>query len=62
MVVSLDMAKAFDSVDWGYIKVVLECMGFGSHYCKWVSLLDSKPWMALKIGSSMAPFFVVGIP
>lgn len=46
-VVSLDMAKAFDSVDWGYMKVVLEQMGFGTHYCKWVSSLYSKPRMAL---------------
>lgn len=33
-VVSLDMAKVFNLVDWGYMRVVLERMGFGPNCCK----------------------------
>lgn len=59
-VVSLNMAKAFDSVDWGNMKAVLKRMGFGPQYCKWVSPLYSEPLMTLKIGSLISPFFNVG--
>lgn len=58
-VVSLDMAKAFDSMDWNYMSAVLRHMGFGDVFRTWISLLYSKPMAAIKLGTSVSPQFAV---
>lgn len=53
------MAKAFDSVDWNYMSAVLRHMGFGDVFRTWISLLYSKPMVAIKLGTSVLPQFAV---
>lgn len=36
MAVKLDLSKAYDKVDWGFIEKVMECMSFHE---KWISLI-----------------------
>ena len=36
--VFLDFEKAFDSVEWNYIKKCLEATNFGPHLCQWVNV------------------------
>lgn len=60
VIVSLDMAKAFDSVDWHYMSMVLRHMGFGDVFLTWISLLYSKPKATIKIGTSVSAQFLVG--
>nr|GFA57231.1 RNA-directed DNA polymerase, eukaryota [Tanacetum cinerariifolium] len=37
MVFKVDFAKAYDSIRWDYLDVVLRSFGFGSKWCSWIS-------------------------
>lgn len=42
-ILSLDAAKAFDSVEWTFLWAVLHKLGFGPQFLSWVRLLYSAP-------------------
>ena len=42
--VYLDFEKAFDSVEWNYIKKCLEATNFGPHIRQWVLQLRFEQW------------------
>jgi hypothetical protein len=35
----LDIHKAFDTVNWGYILEILQALGFGPRWREWISIL-----------------------
>jgi hypothetical protein len=39
LMLKLDMARAFDSISWGFHAEVLHKMGFGPRFCELVSIL-----------------------
>lgn len=43
VIVTLDTAKAFDSVEWGYLWRCMEGYGFGPKFIRWVQLLYQHP-------------------
>lgn len=43
IVVSLDTQKVFDSIEWPYLFAILEWLGFGTWFTKWVKLLYTYP-------------------
>lgn len=60
IIVSIDIEIAFDSIDWQYMHTVLEKMGFGPVFRKWISLLCSNPKVMIRLGLNTSPFFLVG--
>lgn len=60
IVVSIDIEKTFDSVDWNYMFRVLEIMGFGPQFRKWISMLYRNPKVAIRLGSAVSEYFEVG--
>ena len=48
-ILSLDQEKAFDRVDWGFLRSTLVHMGFGSSFIGWVDLFYSGVQSAVKI-------------
>lgn len=41
--VALDIENAFDSVSWQYMSVVLQLVGLGLLFCRWINLLYKSP-------------------
>ena len=42
-ILSLDIQKAFDSIDWLFVKGMLERYQFGVNLIKWVKILFTRP-------------------
>lgn len=57
VVVSLDAAKAFDSVEWGYFWECLHNFRFGPKFIKWLQLLYQAPTARIQVnGRTSRPF------
>lgn len=60
ILVFLDLEQAFDSVDWKYMTTVLEVLGFGPHFRKWIDIIYHSPNAAIKLNRMLSELFSVG--
>lgn len=54
---SLDAEKAFDRVEWSFLLCVLEKIGFGKDFLRWIRIIYAKPSAAMVTNGLICPFF-----
>ncbi|XP_074262977.1 uncharacterized protein LOC141585829 [Silene latifolia] len=52
-----DIRKAFDSLQWEFIRQMLNGLGFPSQFVKWTMGCITSPWFSLKINGTLCGFF-----
>lgn len=57
MVVRIDMAKAYDKVDWSTLLGILNCHGFGKNFCNMIQECISTISYSILINGSPCGFF-----
>jgi len=53
----VDIAKAFDTLDWNFLIEVLEAFGFNSILCKWIKNILSSAKISIAINGKLHGFF-----
>ena len=53
----LDIEKAYDNVDWGFLQYMLERMGFGAKWQRWMRFCFSTVRYSVMINGTPAGFF-----
>ena len=56
-ILSLDQEKAFDRVDWSFMRSTLTAMGFGSSFISWVDLFYNQVQSAVNVNGYLSAFF-----
>ena len=57
VICKLDMEKAYDYVNWEALLYLLDRMGFGVKWCKWIHTCISTIQFSILINGSLANFF-----
>ena len=56
-ILSLNQEKAFDRVDWGFMRATLVRMGFKYSFLRWFSLFYTQVQIAVIVNGNIPPFF-----
>jgi len=57
MLIKLDLAKAFDKINWDFIKAILAAFGFGDNLINWIMGLISTSFFSILINGSPSKCF-----
>ena len=57
MALKVDIRKAFDYMDWGFIHSILLSFGFSSHFCDWISAILKSANLSILLNGSPKGYF-----
>uniref|UniRef100_A0A803JSY9 Reverse transcriptase domain-containing protein n=1 Tax=Xenopus tropicalis TaxID=8364 RepID=A0A803JSY9_XENTR len=57
IIVSLDSAKAFDTVEWPYLWETLKAFGCGPNFITWIKILYKAPQAQIRVNNLISPPF-----
>jgi hypothetical protein len=57
MIMKIDLKKAFDSVDWDYLRLILLSVGFGLNFTNWIMSCVSSANLSVLINGEASRFF-----
>lgn len=55
---SLDAEKAFDSLNWEYLWLVLQRFGFGLKFLHWLGMLCNAPRARIRVNDTLSDSFL----
>ena len=58
-IIFLDQQKAFDRVEWEYLKLCLERFGFGEKFCRWILMLYKLGESCIQTNGYISRFFKI---
>ena len=56
-IISLDQKKAYDRVEWGYLKACFKKIGFGPKFCNWIMMLYKNGQSCILTNGFISRFF-----
>ena len=59
LILSTDAEKAFDRVDWDFLRAVLARTGLGPHMLRWISTLYVSPTARVKVNGGLSEVFPI---
>jgi hypothetical protein len=57
LILKIDLKKAFDSIDWTFLKLVLLSVGFGNNFTDWIMSCVTSASFAVLINGEASNFF-----
>lgn len=57
LLLSIDVEKAFDRVDWGFMQSTLEEIGLGPKMTNWIKALYNRPTARVKVNGAVSGSF-----
>ena len=55
--IKLDLMKAYDTLDWGFLLCTLRAMQFSDQFVYWVERCVTTPWFSIALNGSLHGFF-----
>lgn len=57
MALNIDIAKAFDTLDWSFLPKVLQAFGFNSTFCSWIKNILNSIGLSISINGAYEGYF-----
>lgn len=57
MAFKVDIRKAFDTIDWNFLLLVLKRFGFSSLFCNWISTILHSARLSVLVNGSVVEYF-----
>jgi hypothetical protein len=57
LALKIDISKAFDTLDWGFLLMVFHAFGFNSTFCNWINTILSSTRLSISINGNQEVYF-----